>query len=60
MSLKAVPEEKENIEVVVMDNPGEFEFTESYTTDTLSHHLPTTPSANDPHPRSASVQSATT
>lgn len=34
MSLKAVPEEKENIEVVVMDNPGEFEFTESYTTDT--------------------------
>ena len=29
MSLKAVPEEKENIEVIVMDNPGEFEFTES-------------------------------
>lgn len=34
MSVKAVAEEKENIEVVVMENPGEFEFEESYTTDT--------------------------
>lgn len=34
VNLKAVPEEKDNIEVVVMDDPGEFEFQESYTTDT--------------------------
>lgn len=32
--MTTVNEEKENIEVVVIDNPGEFEYQESYETDT--------------------------
>ena len=37
--MTAVENEKENIEVVVIDNPGEFEFQESYETDTEKENI---------------------
>ena len=37
--MTAVEKEKENIEVVVIDNPGEFEFQESYETDTEKENI---------------------